>query len=170
MGLEIRRADPAETELVSEILTEAAKWLRSSGMTLWPPEQLTPEHTAPDVQAGSFFLAWSGPAAVGTMRLTPSDPRFWPDALPGEAIYLHRLAVRRAVSGGPVSSALMRWAVAHATEEGAAFLRLDCDRERPRLRRVYERFGFSFHSERDMGTLVVARYQLRCGHATRSSQ
>jgi len=162
VGLEIRRAIAGEVNLVSEILTEAAQWLRGCGMTLWQPEQLTPEQTAPDVAAGNFFLAWSGPAAVGTMRLTPSDPRFWPDALPGEALYLHRLAVRRANAGGRVSSALLRWAVAHATAEGVAFLRLDCDRERPRLREVYERFGFSFHSERDMGTIVVARYQLRC--------
>jgi GNAT superfamily N-acetyltransferase len=160
VGLEIRRAVPAETGLVSEILTEAALWLRSRGMTLWQPEQLTPEQTEPDVRNGHFFLAWRGTDAVGTMRLTPSDPRFWPDALPGEALYLHRLAVRRAFAGGPVSSALLRGAVARAAAAGAAFLRLDCDRERPRLRRVYERFGFSFHSERDMGGIVVARYQL----------
>jgi GNAT superfamily N-acetyltransferase len=160
MDPEIRTATPAETALVSEILIEAAQWLRDCGMSLWQPEQLTPEQTAPDVRAGHFFLAWSGTAAVGTMRLTTSDPRFWPDALPGEALYLHRLAVRRTAAGGPASSALLRHAVACAAAQGAAFLRLDCDRERPRLRQVYERFGFRFHSERDMGGIVVARYEL----------
>jgi GNAT superfamily N-acetyltransferase len=166
VDVEIRRAVPAETELVSEILTEATLWLRSCGMTLWRPEQLTPQQTEPDVRSGHFFLAFSGDAAVGTMRLTPADPRFWPDALPGEALYLHRLAVRRAAAGGHVSSALMRQAVAHAVAEGAAFLRLDCDRERPRLRQVYERFGFWFHSERDMGSIMVVRYQLATAAAS----
>ena len=32
------------------------------------------------------------------MRLIDADPDFWPEAEPGEAVYLHRLAVRRAAA------------------------------------------------------------------------
>lgn len=131
-------------------------------MPLWRPDQLTPERAEPDVRAGWFFLAWDEAEAVGTMRLAPSDPRFWPDAATGEALYLHRLAVRRAVAGGAVSSALLAWAAERAATRGIPFLRLDCDAARERLRGVYERFGFTYHSDREVGGLVVARYQLRC--------
>ena len=164
MEIEIREAAPAEAALVSEVLTEAALWLHELGMALWAPSEVSVSRVVPDVHAGFYFLAWSGPAAVGTMRLTPSDPVFWPEAARGEAVYLHRLAVRRAVSGGHVSSALLRWAVANAAARGARYLRLDCEASRPNLRRVYERFGFSFHSEHTVGPFVVARFQLPCTH------
>jgi GNAT superfamily N-acetyltransferase len=164
MELEVRAAALAEVALVSGILTEAAVWLRERGMPLWAPHEVAASRVAPEVQAGHFFLAWSGPAAVGTMRLTPADPVFWPEAAQGEALYLHRLAVRRVVAGGLVSSGLLRWAVGHAAARGARYLRLDCEASRPNLRRVYERFGFSFHSMRTVGPCMVARYELACTH------
>jgi GNAT superfamily N-acetyltransferase len=162
MELEVRQAAPAEAALVSELLVEAAGWLRERGTPLWEPDQIGTAQVAPDVEAGLFFLARSGPEAVGTMRLAATDPRFWPDATPGEALYLHRLAVRRAASGGGTSSALLGWAAQHAASRGAQYLRLDCETCRPSLRKVYERFGFVFHSERTVGAAVVARYQLAC--------
>jgi GNAT superfamily N-acetyltransferase len=161
MHLEIRAAAVAEAPIVSEILTEAAAWLRGRGAPLWSESEVAPPAIAPDVHSGFFFLGWSGPIAVGTMRLTPSDPVFWPEASPGDALYLHRLAVRRSVAGGQVSFALLRWALGHARSRGAAFLRLDCEASRPALRRIYERFGFSFHSERSIGSLIAARYEFR---------
>ena len=159
----IRRAKPEEALLVSSILTEACHWLERSGMALWRAEQLTPERVAPDVAAGRFFLAWANGEAIGTVRLTPTDPLFWPEAAPDEALYLHRLAVRRRVAGGDVSHALLRFAADRAAGEGRGLLRLDVDAARPRLRAVYERFGFVFHSEREVRGLVVARYQLPVG-------
>ncbi len=159
MAFEIRVAAPREATVVSEILTEAASWIRALGDPLWAPEQLTVEQLAPDCEAGCFFLAWSERTAVGTMRLADSDPLFWPDAVAGDAVYLHRLAVRRIASGGEVSSALLGHAAQCALKRGARFLRLDCEVSRPRLRRVYERFGFAFHSERTVRGVHVARYE-----------
>jgi hypothetical protein len=70
MGIRIQEAAPLEAEIVSEVLAEAALRLRESGMALWAPEEVSASRVAPEVQAGLYFLAWSGPAAVGTMRLT----------------------------------------------------------------------------------------------------
>jgi len=163
MKLDIRAAGPQEAAVVSEILTEAALWLRESRTPLWSSEQLTREQVAPDCESGFFFLACSDGVALGTMRLTDADPSFWPEAEEGEAVYLHRLAVRRAAAGGLVSSALLRHAGQTATERGARFLRLDCESNRPRLRAFYERCGFEFHSEHTVRGVHVARYQLSSG-------
>ena len=38
-------------------------------------------------------------------------------------------------------------------------LRLDCDADRVSLRAVYERFGFVYHSDRQVGPYYVARYE-----------
>jgi len=171
MNLEIRRATEAEAETVSEILLEAAAWLRDCGHPLWRPEQLGALQVAPDCAAGFYFVAWNqhaagGGSAAGTMRLTDSDPDFWPEAVEGEgegeAIYLHRLAVRRESAGGRVSTELFRHAARIATERGARLLRLDCESNRPRLRNVYERFGFEYQSDHTVRGVHVARYEFDC--------
>jgi hypothetical protein len=100
MESEIRIAAASEAKLVSEILSEAAGWLEARGVPLWSPHQVSLPAVSPEVQNGVFFLAWLAGVPVGTMRLTTSDPAFWPEAAPGEALYLHRLAVRRAAAGG----------------------------------------------------------------------
>ncbi|MCG8588692.1 MAG: GNAT family N-acetyltransferase [Proteobacteria bacterium] len=153
---------------MSEILTEAAAWVRDAGEPLWRPEQVVVERVASDCEAGLFFLAWSGATAVGTMRITDADPDFWPEAQPGEAVYLHRLAVRRAAAGGRASTPLLRHASEVASRRGARFLRLDALADRHSLRSVYERFGFAFHSHHTVRGAHVARYELDL-HAARES-
>jgi len=165
MEIAVRHARPFEAALVAEILTEAALWLEEQQMPMWLQNELATSNISPDVESGYYFLGWAGVTALGTMRLTPTDSMFWPDAKIGEALYLHRLTVRRSAAGGNVSTALLRWALNHAASRGARYLRLDCVASRHRLRLFYERHGFAFHSEYTTGQYHVARYQLPCAHA-----
>ena len=75
--------------------------------------------------------------------------------------FVHRLAVRRSHAGQGVSTALLQWAVDRARALGKRYLRLDCDADRPRLRTLYERFGFRLHSYRQVGAYFVSRYELQ---------
>jgi hypothetical protein len=87
------------------------------------------------------------------------DPEFWPDAVPGEAAYLHRLAVRRRFAGGRLSSLLLDWSREKTRQLGRKYLRMDTETTRLKLRERYERYGFQYHSERNMGRFSVIRYQ-----------
>ncbi|HEY6359785.1 MAG TPA: GNAT family N-acetyltransferase, partial [Vicinamibacterales bacterium] len=60
---------------------------------------------------------------------------------------------------GAISTALMTWAVDRARSLRRDALRLDCDADRTSLRAVYERFGFEYHSDRQVGPYYVARYE-----------
>ncbi|EPU1587171.1 GNAT family N-acetyltransferase [Pseudomonas aeruginosa] len=51
--------------------------------------------------------------------MSAEDPEFWPDALKGEAAYLHKLAVRRTHAGRGVSSALIEACRHAARTQGA---------------------------------------------------
>jgi len=159
MPIEIVKATAAEIDVVSGILTEAVIWMQEHGISLWHRQEVTPAAVALDTNAGHYFLASAVATPAGTMRLTTADPMFWPEAMPAEAMYLHRLAVRRSFAGRGVSQAMLAWAVAHAESLGHRCLRLDCDATRPRLRAVYENFGFQYHSNRHMGHVEVARYE-----------
>ena len=160
MAVEIRVARSEDAQDVAAVLTEAAEWLHDRGTPLWARDQFPVEGVAPDCGAGLFFIAWSGPTAAGTMRLSDMDPDFWPEAAAGEAVYLHRLAVRKSAAGGPVSSALLEYAAQHTRQRRAPYLRLDAESSRNRLRGVYERFGFQLHSYHTVRGVHVARYQL----------
>jgi GNAT superfamily N-acetyltransferase len=146
-------------DAVLAILREAAEWLARRQMPLWRLDELSPENVSADVEAGRYVLALSEHAPVGTMRFQLEDELFWPDATPGEAAYIHRLAVCRSHAGGVVSSALLDWAAMRAGTLGRRYLRLDCDAARDRLRAVYERREFVLHSTLTVGPYFVARYQ-----------
>lgn len=161
----IRQATPQDVEAIATLLYEAEAWLRSLGMPMWRPEELDPGRLRRDVVAGLHYVAEVQGEVVGTIRFQLEDPEFWPDRPAGEAAYVHRLAVRRDYAGRGIAAALLDWAARRASELGYQWLRLDCERDRPRLRAFYERNHFEHHSDRDVGPFRVARYQRWCGGA-----
>ncbi len=112
-----------------------------------------------EVAAGQFFIADVDGEAAGAVQFQLEDQLFWPDLTRDDSAFIHRLVVRRRYRGLGVSTALMQWAVSRARELGKRYLRLDCDANRPKLRTLYERFGFQFHSFRQVGAYYVARYE-----------
>lgn len=158
-GIPIRQAKPSDTETVSSILQEAANWLISRGTPLWKADELAPDRIRPDVLGGLFWLAEVDGASAGCVRFQTEDTLFWPDVLPQESAFIHRLAVRRQFAGGTVSSALIQWAKARAEGLGKRYLRLDCEAKTRSLCAVYARAGFRKHSERQVGPYWVARYE-----------
>jgi GNAT superfamily N-acetyltransferase len=159
MPLSIRQALPQDTEAVAEILREAARWLEERGQTMWRDDELRGEQIGVEVDAGHFFLAEIDGAAAGTLRFQLEDHLFWPEIDQGNSAFIHRLAVRRKFAGGEISSALLLWAIARTHEIGRRYLRLDCEAFRPKVRAIYERLGFSFHSYKQVGPYYVARYE-----------
>jgi GNAT superfamily N-acetyltransferase len=159
MPLSIRQATLQDIDAVADILREAARWLEESGMAMWRDDELSPVRIAEDVRSGLFFLAESDGEAAGTARFQLEDKLFWPDVDQHDSAFVHRLAVRRRFAGGEVSSALLLWAIARTHTLGRRYLRLDCVASRPRLQALYERIGFRFHSNRQVGAHYVSRYE-----------
>jgi GNAT superfamily N-acetyltransferase len=158
MAVEIRQAQPADAAAIEAMLVEAARWVDALGEVMWETGELTPERIAREVAEGQFFLATVDDEPAGAIRFQLEDALFWPDLAPDGSAFVHRLVVRRRFKGQGVSTALLRWAVAHARALGRSHLRLDCDESRPKLRALYEGFGFRFHSFRQVGPYHVARY------------
>jgi GNAT superfamily N-acetyltransferase len=159
MTIEIRQAQPADAPVVEAMLVEAARWVDALGEVMWEVGELTPERIAAEVAAGQFFIAMADGVAAGALRFQLTDRLFWPDLPQDASAFVHRLVVRREYKGQGVAVALLRWAVGHARAAGKRHLRLDCDQSRPKLRALYEGFGFQFHSFRQVGPYYVARYE-----------
>jgi len=165
---QIREAEEADIDAVVAVLREAAEWLDGQGMPMWKADELTTESIAAGVRNKEVFVAVTGAGErneeiAGTLKFQMEDELFWPDVPLGEAAYVHRLAVRRAYAGRGVTGMMLRWAAERARGLGRAYLRLDCEAQRVKLRAMYEGFGFLYHSDQQVGPYYVARYEMRVG-------
>ena len=128
-------------------------------MPLYREENLEFARIAADVNAGLFFLAEYSGESAGVVRFQLEDSVYWPDMSQRDAAYVHRLAIRRRFAGTGLSTAILRWAAARTHTLGRQCLRLDCPASRPRLRAIYEHFGFRHHSDKQFGDYVASRYE-----------
>jgi GNAT superfamily N-acetyltransferase len=159
MEISVEQVTATDTKTVSDILLEAAAWLRQRNMSMWLDNELVPEAIAVDVANDLFFAGKCDGEVAGVIKFQLEDKKFWPDVLDGESAFIHRLVVRRRYAGGEVSSQLLRWAVDRARNLKRHFVRLDCEASRPKLRGVYERFGFRHHSDLSVPPYFVSRYE-----------
>ncbi|MGJ7542122.1 GNAT family N-acetyltransferase [Variovorax sp. LT1R16] len=161
--MQIEQAQPADAPTVAAVLTEAAQWLAADGRPLWSATDTALERVQRDTDAGRYFIARKNAEVAGVVRIDLEDPYFWPEIENGSSAFVHKLAVRRHWAGHGVSTALLGFAREHVQGLGLAHLRLDCVADRAALRTLYERFGFSLHSEIRKGATVFARYELSLG-------
>jgi GNAT superfamily N-acetyltransferase len=157
--ISVRRATASDAAVVQAMLQEAAQWVDALGVVMWDEGELAPDRVDADIAAGQFFIADVDGEAAGAVIFQLEDHLFCPDLEQSDSAFLHRLVVRRRYRGLGVSTALMRWARSRASDLGKRYLRLDCDADRPKLRTLYEGFGFRFHSFRQVGPYYVARYE-----------
>jgi hypothetical protein len=157
MNLTVRPATQDDARIISSIMVEAADWQKRNGHPAWHFDSISMEAVVREINL--FFLAEIDAEASGSFKFQTEDKLFWPDHPGDEAAYLHKIAVRRKFAGGKISHSILVRAAEHARTLRKIYLRLDCDAASPSLRGVYENFGFVYHSDKSMGSFVVARYQ-----------
>jgi GNAT superfamily N-acetyltransferase len=160
--IEVSFAAADDVGEIVAVLTEAAAWMAAKQCPVWSASTLTPAFVAPLVAQREFLAARSGGIIAGVCTLSRADPIFWPDDPPGEAAYLHKLAVRRAFAGRAVTPALVEACGGLARSWGRRALRLDCH---PLLRGIYGGLGFTYVDTQDVAAddgsiLIVDRLQM----------
>jgi GNAT superfamily N-acetyltransferase len=139
LTLAVEAARAADLDAVMRLLNEARAWHRALGVDAW--REFDRSRIAADIEAHRVFLA-SGQAGVcGTITLFESDTLVW-GADDAQALYVHKLAVRRDVAGQGIGAAILRWAQDEARSRGRRCLRLDTWDGNRRMRQYYERQGF----------------------------
>lgn len=159
-SMHFRAAVVSDLSTVSGVLRAAAAKLAECGWPLWTPAEVSESTVAPHVRDGLYHLGIADGEVIGVFRLQLQDPTFWPEIAEGTSAYLHKLAVLPQRQGQGVADQLLAHAVRLTRDKGLHFLRLDCVDGRPKLRGVYERFGFRHHSCKQLGAAVFHRYEL----------
>ena len=138
--MNVRRCQTDDVSAVATLLDEATVWVGERGYEQWPLPFPRDEIVAA-IERGEVYVAELDADVVATVTLLWDDELHW-GAQPPDAAYVHRLAVRRACAGQGIGREIVEWADLTAAANGRSFLRLDCMRANPRIRRYYERLGF----------------------------
>ena len=133
-----------DVETAVQILQEVRAWLRDQGSDQWQDKEPSTERMASAAETHTLFMVESGGHVIGTLTVDErADPEFWTqEDEPESALYVHRLAVRRAVSGNEVGSSLLDWASKRAAAQGKRRIRLDAWRTNDRLHQYYIERGW----------------------------
>jgi GNAT superfamily N-acetyltransferase len=141
MDLDIARAGMEAVPETAVLIREAAAWLIAKGEPLWGPNETSDDELIRVTQAGELVTARMAGELAACMYLHKEDRLFWPHSVPGEAFYVHRLAVARKHAGQGYARTMLDWAEDQVRRSGRKFLRLDCA-PRPKLLQLYRDAGF----------------------------
>ncbi len=154
--LTIAPAGLDDVDAVVAIWDDADTWMRSRGIVAEQPPRPLREIVCDRVRRGEVYLGRIGGEPAATITLEWEDDGVWAD-MPGDALYVHGLASRRAYSA--TGLALLRWAECVAADHGTPLLRLDCRAENPELRAYYERAGFTHRGDVRLAHRTAARFE-----------
>ena len=158
-------------DVVSELVREAAKWLRASKNTdqwakPWPDRARQRERMLNDLLKGKTWLVWDGETAAATITVDTDEPLdlneqpVWPEhERHRSALYVRRIVVARSHSGCGLGAALLDWAADVADRDhGAALIRIDVWTTNLELHAYYERQRFTRLRDPDRDPRKLANY------------
>jgi GNAT superfamily N-acetyltransferase len=141
MSLVIARAGMEAVPEADALIREAADWLIAKGEPLWGPNEISFEELQRVARDGELVVGRVAGEAASCMYLHDEDRLFWPETVPSEAFYVHRLAVARKFAGRGFAQAMLDWAEGEVRARGRHYLRLDCE-PRAKLLGLYRDAGF----------------------------
>jgi GNAT superfamily N-acetyltransferase len=161
--MHVRVAQFVNAPAIAGVLTAAAAKLVEQGVPLWSAAEVSEAAVRPHIERGWYHVGFDAEGAVGVFRLQLQDPAFWPEIPHGTSAFLHKLAVLPGRQGRGFAHELLGHAVTLTRERRLRFLRLDCAAGRPKLRAVYESFGFRHHSQKQIGSGMFDRFEFDVG-------
>ncbi len=141
MNDDIRAVDASRAAEAVQLLKGAAQWLIDRGIGHWSLEEFRAEDFEAAAGAGELIMGFEERDIAAVMLLQSADRLYWPLAPVGSALYVHKLAVRRASAGRRWSARMIEWAAAVARERAIPRLRMDT-MPGSVLQSLYESYGF----------------------------
>ena len=142
------------------IMKEAALWIESKSQALWDTADLKENILLKDLTADNFYVGYLEDEPIVTMILKFYDPEFWDTICPNESGFIHKLSITREYAGKGYVAKMIEHAQMICVQKGITYLRLDCDANRPKLCRVYEKLGFKKVGRKVINNYDTAFYEL----------
>lgn len=147
-SIQIEQATAKDQVAISQLLFQAATWLKSIGSKQWNGflEGKDNHNTLEAIAKGEVFICRvdNAPAGMFILWSTKStwDKELWKEASEPNAFYLHRLAIDRTFAGQHISKQMLSWAKEYTRNQNKHALRLDCLAENIHLNNLYQKNDF----------------------------
>ena len=142
MTLLIARGSLDDVPETDRLIRATADWLIKKGEKLWGPNDTLLDELMAVTQAGELIVGRVAGELATCMYLHDEDRQFWPHVSPGEAFYIHRLAVGREFAGRGYAHAMLDWAVSEARSRAGRSSGSICE-PRAKLLALYASAGYS---------------------------
>lgn len=134
---------PNQIDEAISVMREVAEWGRSRGFRVWPDEWLTMEElVTAEAQPENFYIGKSGGKTACAFILQWNDSEYWPHADRNDAVYLHKLCVRREFAGKNISKSVVDAIKGLCKKRGLKYIRLDTALDEKVIRKIYLNMGF----------------------------
>jgi GNAT superfamily N-acetyltransferase len=155
--MEVRLATTDDVALVADMLDEATAFVATFGFDQWPVP-FPQDELQHRIRQRELYVVEVDDEPAATFTLLWDDPFFW-GTRPPDALYLHKLAVRRAFAGRQLGERIVEWVDQTASAAGRSFVRLDTQRDDRAIRCYYERLGFEYRGDHEHPRFPAVLYE-----------
>ena len=125
------------------VMKEVAEWGRNQGFRVWLDEWLTPEEILSDeVGPEHFCIGKVDGETACAFILQDSDAEYWGVRPEKEAVYLHKLCVRRKFAHQNMTGSVVEAIKEACQRRGVKYIRLDTGLDERVVRKIYLNAGF----------------------------
>ena len=125
------------------VMKEVAAWGREKGYRVWLDEWLTREELlSEEVQPQNFCVGKVDGKTACAFILQNSDVEYWGERPATEAVYLHKLCVRREFAHREMTKSVVEAIREECRKNGIKYIRLDTGLDEKEVRKIYLKAGF----------------------------
>jgi hypothetical protein len=138
----IMNSGPEDIAEIFTLFRDAIQFQTQNGLEVWPqfPESLIEQEI---LEKRHYKIVRNG-ALVAIFSVQYSDPLIWAERDTNDAIYLHRITVKRSGKVSAIMPLIKSWAISHARELNKRFVRMDTWGKNVKLRNYYINCGFPY--------------------------
>lgn len=132
-----------EVEKAIAVMKEVAQWGREQGFRVWLDEWLTPDELiTEEAKPENFCIGKIDGNIVCAFILQNSDSEYWKDSSDVQAVYLHKLCVKREYAHRNMTKAVAEAIKEECRKNGIKYVRLDTGLDEKVVRKIYLNAGF----------------------------
>jgi GNAT superfamily N-acetyltransferase len=152
-----------DMDVFIRILRRRIEWLAARSIRMWSLDQADADYLMKRYDDPACYVGFEDRQPVGGFLLLEQDSQYWPDNTGDAAFYFHKLVVDPEYRGRDYAGRLLEWIKRYAREKGKKYVRLDYDKTRAYLRKLYPHHGFRDVREADREDgyhLQLAEYEV----------
>ncbi|MEG0526394.1 MAG: GNAT family N-acetyltransferase [Longicatena sp.] len=165
--LYIRQALDSDVEEIEELYRARVLYNDAHQMHQWNLEDVTWEELSKLYTISDCYVGIYDGHIASAMMLVDEDVLYWPSALKGESLYLHKLCVHPMDAGKGFADQMIVYFKEVGKQKGYPQVKLDVREHKKKLREMYERNGFLLVSVIDVHKdFLTALYQFQFASTT----